>query len=188
MPSKIFICLLGVRPYIVGTVRINYDHNASYSKRGENMFPIYPITETGVAPYGGQMVCAVMRDGTRHVGILSGCSKGKLMLNGYPSFSPDSLYSGSYSNKEKQQDKKVSSKKKKRNSKNKAQPSAKLNSLLKPPGEPLSPSFPYDRGGLSNGGYDYGRPGYGSGYGRYGYGAALALDFTLIAFLFLLII
>lgn len=151
------------------------------------MFPIYPITETGVAPYGGQMVCAVMHDGTRHVGILSGCSKSKLMLNGYPSFPPDSLYAGGYNKKVKKQAQKPSSKKKKRNSNNKAQPSAKLNSLLKPPDEPLSPSFPYDRGGLSNGGYG---SGYGSGYGRYGgygYGAALGLDLALIAFLFLLI-
>ncbi len=160
------------------------------------MFPIYPITETGVAPYGGQMVCAVMRDGTRYVGILSGCSKGKLMLNGYPSSSPGSLYSGSYSNKEKQQDKKVSSKKKKRNSKNKANPSAKLNSLVRPANRVLSPFYPYDTGGLGYGGYGYGGygyggPGYGSGYGRYGrygYGAGLALDLALIAFLFLLII
>ncbi|ASR45999.1 MULTISPECIES: hypothetical protein [Paenibacillus] len=157
------------------------------------MIPIYPVNEASVAPYGGQMVCAVMRDGTRYVGILSGCSKGKLMLNGYPSSSPGSLYSGSYSNKEKQQDKKASSKKKKRNPKNKANSSAKLNSLTRPPNRPLSPSYPYDTGGLSGngyGGYGYGGPGYGGGYGRYGgygYGAGLVLDLALIAFLFLLI-
>ncbi len=163
------------------------------------MYPIYPVNEASVAPHGGRLVCAVMNDGTRHVGILSGCSKGKLMLNGYPSFSPGSLYAGSYNNKRKQQAKKVSSKKKKRNSKNKANSSAKLNSLIKPPDQPLTPAYPYNEGGLPGsgyGGYGSGGSGYSGGYrgygrygryGGYGYGAGLALDLALIAFLFLLI-
>ncbi|TKH34619.1 hypothetical protein C1I59_20275 [Paenibacillus polymyxa] len=152
------------------------------------MFPIYPVNEANVAPHGGRMVCAVMRDGTRHIGILSGCSKGKLMLNGYPSSFPGSLYAGSYSNKGKQKAKKISSKKQKKNSKNKApRSSAKLNSFNRPPDELLNPYFPYNVGAFdSNGnrGYGNGRAGY---RGRYGYGAGLALDLALIAFLFLLI-
>ncbi|OAZ46761.1 hypothetical protein [Paenibacillus polymyxa] len=151
------------------------------------MFPIYPVNEANVAPHGGRMVCAVMRDGTRHIGILSGCSKGKLMLNGYPSSFPDSLYAGSYSNKGKQKAKKISSKMQKKNSKNKARSSAKLNSFNRPPDELLNPYFPYNVGAFdSNGnrGYGNGRAGY---RGRYGYGAGLALDLALIAFLFLLI-
>ncbi|MFK4302509.1 hypothetical protein ABH892_002613 [Paenibacillus sp. RC254] len=179
---KIFVHLLGVRPYIIGSVRIDYDHNVSYSERGEIMFPIYPVNEANVAPHRGRLVCAVLHDGTRHVGILSGCGKGKLMLNGYPSSFSNSLYAGNYNNKGKQEAKKISSKKKKRNSKNKANSSAKISSLIKPTREPLSPSPPYDTGGYGNGG-----PGYGGGYGGYGYGAGLALDLALIAFLFLLI-
>ncbi|KOS03203.1 MULTISPECIES: hypothetical protein [Paenibacillus] len=154
------------------------------------MFPIYPVNEANVAPHGGRLVCAVMRDGTRHIGILSGCSKGKLMLNGYPPSFPGSLYAGSYSKKGKQSPKKNSSKKKKRNPKNKARTSAKLNALIKPPNAPLSPSFPYDAGGFAGNGYSSygnGRSGYRGGYGGYGYGAGLALDLALIAFLFLLI-
>ncbi|KZE74668.1 hypothetical protein AV545_13145 [Paenibacillus jamilae] len=159
------------------------------------MFPIYPVNEASVAPHGGRMVCAIMRDGTRHIGILSGCSKGKLMLNGYPSSFPGSLYAaGSYSNNGIQKAKKISSKKKKRNSKNKARPSAKLSSFNKPPDELLNPYFPnnvgvfdsYGNGGYGNGGYGNGRAGYRDRYG-YGYGAGLALDLALIAFLFLLI-
>ncbi|AOK89780.1 hypothetical protein [Paenibacillus polymyxa] len=147
------------------------------------MFPIYPVNEANVAPHGGRLVCAVMRDGTRHIGILSGCSKGKLMLNGYPPSFPGSLYAGSSSNKGKQTPKKISSKKKKKNPKNKARTSAKLNALIKSPNAPLSPSFPYDAGGFAGNG----RTGYRGGYGGYGYGAGLALDLALIAFLFLLI-
>ncbi|MET3212015.1 UNVERIFIED_CONTAM: hypothetical protein ABIC26_005002 [Paenibacillus sp. PvR008] len=184
---KIFVHLLGVRPYVIGTMRIDYDHNVSYTERGEIMFPIYPVNEANVAPHGGRLVCAVLHDGTRHVGILSGCSKGKLMLNGYPSSFSGSLYAGNYNNKGKQEAKKISSTKKKRNSKNKVRSSAKLNSLIRPPDRPLSPSYPYNTGGLAGngyGGYGNGRPGYGGGYG---YGAGLALDLALIAFLFLLI-
>ncbi|MGQ3478191.1 hypothetical protein [Paenibacillus sp. TY11] len=154
------------------------------------MFPIYPVNEASVAPHGGRLVCAVMHDGTRHIGIISGCSKGKLMLNGYPPSFPGSLYAGSYSNKGKQTSKKIPSKKKKRNPKNKTHSSAKLNTLIKPPNAPLSPSVPYDAAGFAGkgyGGYGNGGAGYGGGYGGYGYGAGLALDLALIAFLFLLI-
>lgn len=77
------------------------------------MFPIYPVNEANVAPHGGRLVCAVMRDGTRHIGILSGCSKGKLMLNGYPPSFPGSLYAGSYNNKGKQSPKRIPLKRKK---------------------------------------------------------------------------
>ncbi|MGM1021997.1 MAG: hypothetical protein ACQEXV_15890 [Bacillota bacterium] len=190
---KIIVYLLGVRPYVIGIVRIDCDHNVSYTERGEIMFPIYPVNEANVAPHGGRLVCAVLHDGTRHVGILSGCGKGKLMLNGYPSSFPNSLNAGKYNNKGKQEAKKISSKKKKQNSKNKARSSAKINSLIKPPSEPLSPSFPYDTRGFagnSYGGYGNGGPGYGRGYGSYGgygHGAGLVLDLALIAFLFLLI-
>ncbi|MFD2615158.1 hypothetical protein [Paenibacillus gansuensis] len=45
------------------------------------MYPIYPITKDAVLPFSGQLVCAVLKDGTRHVGILSRVHNGKLILN-----------------------------------------------------------------------------------------------------------
>lgn len=45
------------------------------------MEPIYPLTEEHLDRYRGQLVCVVMQDGTRHVGVLSRCRGGRLVLN-----------------------------------------------------------------------------------------------------------
>lgn len=45
------------------------------------MEPIYPLTEEHLGQFCGQLVCVVLQDGTRHVGVLSRCSKGRLLLN-----------------------------------------------------------------------------------------------------------
>ena len=45
------------------------------------MEPIYPLTEEHLNQFRGQLVCVVMQDGTRHVGILSRCRGGRLVLN-----------------------------------------------------------------------------------------------------------
>ena len=45
------------------------------------MEPIYPLTEENLDQFRGQLVCVVMRDGTRHVGILGHCRGGRLVLN-----------------------------------------------------------------------------------------------------------
>jgi len=45
------------------------------------MEPIYPLTEENLNQFCGQPVCVVMKDGTRHVGILSRCRGGRLVLN-----------------------------------------------------------------------------------------------------------
>ncbi|RXZ84782.1 hypothetical protein EBB07_01840 [Paenibacillaceae bacterium] len=42
---------------------------------------IYPITEEYVSRFCGQVVCAVMEDGTRHIGVLSSCRGGQLYFN-----------------------------------------------------------------------------------------------------------
>lgn len=46
------------------------------------MEPIYPLTEEHLDRFRGQLVCVVMQDGTRHVGVLSRCRGGRLVLNG----------------------------------------------------------------------------------------------------------
>ncbi|WP_181438891.1 hypothetical protein [Paenibacillus sambharensis] len=46
------------------------------------MQPIYPLTEERIRGFCGNLVCVVMQDGTRHVGVLSTCGGGKLTLNG----------------------------------------------------------------------------------------------------------
>ena len=45
------------------------------------MEPIFPLTEEHLDRFRGQLVCVVMKDGTRHVGILGHCRSGKLVLN-----------------------------------------------------------------------------------------------------------
>ena len=45
------------------------------------MEPIYPLTEEHLDQFRGQLVCVVMKDGTRHVGILGRCRGGRLVLN-----------------------------------------------------------------------------------------------------------
>lgn len=46
------------------------------------MEQIYPLHEDVVQQLCGYPVCVVMRDGSRHVGILSSCNGGRLWLNG----------------------------------------------------------------------------------------------------------
>jgi hypothetical protein len=53
----------------------------SDGKEAMRMEPIYPPTEEHLDRFRGQLVCVVMRDGTRHVGILSRCRGGRLILN-----------------------------------------------------------------------------------------------------------
>lgn len=49
------------------------------------MVPIYPINKKHIKPFYGRMVCVVTQDGHRYIGRLSGCRKGKLILNeNYP--------------------------------------------------------------------------------------------------------
>lgn len=45
------------------------------------MEQIYPLQEEVVQQFCGMPVCAIMQDGSRHVGILSYCRNGRLMLN-----------------------------------------------------------------------------------------------------------
>lgn len=42
---------------------------------------IFPLQEDVVHQYCGLPVCVVMNDGTRHVGILSSCQGGRMLLN-----------------------------------------------------------------------------------------------------------
>lgn len=45
------------------------------------MEPIFPLNEERINQFCGMPVCIVTTDGQRHVGILSGCNNGSVMLN-----------------------------------------------------------------------------------------------------------
>ncbi|KRE48812.1 hypothetical protein [Paenibacillus sp. Soil522] len=122
------------------------------------MEPIFPLDEEVVNRYCGYPVCVVMNDGRRHVGILSSCGGGKLLLNSE---------AGSVEANVTQIQPKVS--KKKKGGKGKSEGAHKS-------GQPnaQTQSYPYDP-------YYYGPDPY------YPWGGALALDFALVAFLFLLL-
>lgn len=45
------------------------------------MEAIFPLDEDHISRYCGYLVCAVMKDGSRHIGILSRCRNGELVLN-----------------------------------------------------------------------------------------------------------
>lgn len=122
------------------------------------MEPIFPLHEEVVNRYCGYPVCVVMNDGRRHVGILSSCGGGKLLLN---------AEAGSVEANVTQVQPKFSKKKK--------GGKAKTGGAHKS-GQPhaQTQSYPYDP-------YYYGPDPY------YPWGGALALDFALVAFLFLLL-
>ena len=45
------------------------------------MEPIHPLKEENLDQFRGQLVCVIMKDGTRHIGVLGGCRGGRLVLN-----------------------------------------------------------------------------------------------------------
>lgn len=46
------------------------------------MDPIYPLSEERISQFCGSPVLIVMKDGTRHIGQLTACRGGKVLLNG----------------------------------------------------------------------------------------------------------
>lgn len=48
------------------------------------MEPILPLSEERISQFCGNMVCVILKDGTRHVGVLSSCKNGKVTLNDHP--------------------------------------------------------------------------------------------------------
>lgn len=55
------------------------------------MEPIFPLQEDVVQRYCGLPVCVVMNDGTRHVGILSSCRGGRVLLNADPNSGTEAI-------------------------------------------------------------------------------------------------
>jgi hypothetical protein len=123
------------------------------------MEQIYPLHEEVVNRFCGYPVGVIMKDGSRHVGILSSCGNGKLQLN---------AEAGGIEASVAQEQPPVSKKKKggkgKKEEAHKSSGKAKLQTQ----------AYPYDP-------YYYGPQPY------YPWGGALALDFALVAFLFLLL-
>ncbi|MDQ8738166.1 hypothetical protein [Paenibacillus sp. LHD-38] len=122
------------------------------------MEPIFPLHEEVVSRYCGYPVCVVMNDGSRHVGILSSCGGGKVLLN---------ADAGGIEANVTQVQTTVSKKKKGVKGKTELQHKSAAP-------QAQTQAYPYDP-------YYYGPQPY------YPWGAALALDFALIAFLFLLL-
>ncbi|PYI50872.1 hypothetical protein [Paenibacillus flagellatus] len=125
---------------------------------------IDPVTEESCSRFIGMPVCAVLHDGTRHYGVISRVSGGKLILNDTPETSQTS---GSV-----------------KRSKGKASTSARPKSGKAkkgaPAGQAAISAFPAEVG--------YGYP-YPSPYPYpYPFGGRIALDLAAIALLFLLFI
>lgn len=125
------------------------------------MEQIYPLHEEVVKRYCGYPVGVIMNDGTRHVGILSACGNGKVMLNAGPGEAEAML-------NQIQPAQKAVSKKKKGGKGKQEEPHKSSKSQAQ------TQAYPYDP-------YYYGQQYYNP------WGGALTLDFALIAFLFLLL-
>ncbi|WP_028612213.1 hypothetical protein [Paenibacillus harenae] len=121
------------------------------------MEPIYPLREDVIHQFCGMPVCVIMNDGTRHVGILSSCRNGKVLLNAETSGGAEAVLA-------KVQPQAV---KKKKGAKGKK-------------GSDLNTEKAHTQAYLDDP-YYYGPGSY------YPWGGALALDLALIAFLFLLL-
>jgi len=129
------------------------------------MEPIYPLNEGRIRPFCGNLVCVLMQDGTRHVGVLSSCGKGRVVLNGELEGAGVVPGGQLYLNKRQAGSAKrsASGSRKRVKAGRKGAPTA------------ATQAFPYG----------YAGPGF---YGpRYPFGARLVLDLALIAFLFLLL-
>ncbi|MFD0714430.1 hypothetical protein [Paenibacillus sp. GCM10027626] len=64
------------------------------------MEPIYPLHEERIKRFNGMPVCVITKDGQRHIGILSACKDGRVLLNGH-STGPASGPQGKKKNKKK---------------------------------------------------------------------------------------
>ncbi|MUT68664.1 hypothetical protein [Paenibacillus sp. NEAU-GSW1] len=121
------------------------------------MEQIYPLKEDVIQHFCGMPVCAVLNDGTRHVGVLSYCRDGKLMLN-------DRSASGG----NEAELKKVKSKKQRAGKKVKKAQAEEQEAV------PTQSSYPFNP-------YDY-----AFSHSPFG-GGPIALDMARVSFLFLLL-
>ncbi|WP_424769387.1 hypothetical protein [Paenibacillus sp. sgz302251] len=126
------------------------------------MKQIYPLHEDVVQQFCGMPVCVVMNDGSRHIGILSSCRGGKLLLNADRDGGPEAML--------KKAQPAVS--KKKKGGKYKKENNPKVAKTEKT--QLQTQSYPYD-------------PYYYNPQPYYPWGGAVALDLAAIALLFLLL-
>lgn len=133
---------------------------------------IYPLHEESIKRFCGMPVCVVTTEGARHVGILSSCQGGRVMLNERPGSGKQATAGTETSKSVAQKSKK--SKKAKSTSEAKSHKSEKAAAQTQAyyPYDPYYGGYGYDNGY----GYDYGYP----------YGEALGFDLASIAYLFLL--
>ncbi|MFS0723519.1 hypothetical protein [Paenibacillus sp. 1P07SE] len=129
------------------------------------MEPIFPLHEERINQFCGQVVCAVMKDGSRYVGVLSSCKGGRLMLNDHPS---DSSGHPGHAHHSYGADISAAKPEKKKNAKNRKKAAENTTAQT----QAFYPYGPY--------------PGYGP-RPYYPFGPPLALELGLLAFLFLLL-
>ncbi|MFC4812742.1 hypothetical protein [Paenibacillus sp. GCM10023250] len=133
------------------------------------MEQIYPLHEENIKRFCGMPVCVVTNEGQRHVGILTSCRDGRIMLNERPAAADGQL--GGHATSAAQKGK-LTNQKSKKAKKGKAAVESKTTGAAQ-----TQAYYPYDP-------YGY----YGDWYGGFGFGAeVLAFDLAALAFLFLLI-
>ncbi|SEO90325.1 hypothetical protein [Paenibacillus sp. OV219] len=138
------------------------------------MQPIYPLHEDTIKQYCGMPVCVVTNEGERHVGILSRCHGGRIMLNETEA----SMQQKTTGTTVGQLGKVTNTKVKKKKGGKPSKPAVEGKSQTKEAAQTQA-YYPYD----SN---YYGDPYYGYGNNSF-FGEALAFDLASLAFLFLLI-
>ncbi|MNG19101.1 hypothetical protein D3C84_1032250 [compost metagenome] len=121
------------------------------------MEPIYPLHEEYIARFCGLPVCIVTHDGRRHVGVLTHCRNGRVMLNGHAT---GQAYIDQHTSDATGKNKKTKTKTKKKD-------------IEQPVQEEQTKAQTQSY--------------YGGYYGYNPWGAAFAIDLALIAFLFLLL-
>ncbi|REE87500.1 hypothetical protein A8990_109146 [Paenibacillus taihuensis] len=142
------------------------------------MQPIYPLNEETIKQFCGMPVCVVTNEGTRHVGILSRCHGGRIMLNESEAGTKQQTVGhttvgqlGKVTN--------TKVKKKKGGKPGKAAVEGKAHKSQSKEAAQTQAYYPYDP-------YYNGDPYYGGGFNPF-FGDAIAFDLASLAFLFLLI-
>lgn len=136
------------------------------------MEQVYPLQEDIVSQYCGMPVYIVMKDGTRHVGLLTRCEGGKLTLNGEPHATSAAELEAAPAKSSKKSKKSGSKSAAKSQSPMKSQMQSQAKSS-KPEPDVQTQSYPFD-------------PYYYEPRPYIPFRDIITLDFALIAFLFLL--
>ncbi|WP_339279688.1 hypothetical protein NYE40_07255 [Paenibacillus sp. FSL W8-1187] len=153
------------------------------------MEPIRPLHEDHIKQFCGMPVCMILKDGTRHVGMLTACRDGHIFLNGGEEHHDRRFLSAGISAAKTAKPPKVKGKKVKAAKSADTEPEAHTQAF------PFRPGYPYGPGAAEGGAQGFGYPGgpggypggYPGGFPPYGFGAAIGVSLAALAFLLLLI-